>query len=309
MSAEEATRKAFAVVKSEPAVVAAELAWRWTFGLGTLGVLLIAARQVRDAFALSGADEVSLGTGDVQQRAEALARMVLGALPYLAKIAVVVLPGIALLWLICATLGRTPVTRVLVKTSYGTSRPTRWGAMAGIHAAKVFLLLVLFIGYASGALAGAAVIGNPANPRFALATVMFLAVFGLSLTVWSWTNFVVSLAPIFVLRDGRSFLDSLVDAIAFARLRTTELAKVAFVSALLRTVVAVVITGAALSFLVGAKNAPAYLIAGVMAALTVSYCAVSDWLLLARLEAYVLLAGAGQGVLAAPPAKANAPVQ
>lgn len=288
-----AQAQGFTVIRNNPGLIITELAWRWSFGVAATGVLLAVSRQVRDAFALSAADELVLGSGDVQQKAEALARAMAGALPYMVRAAAIAIPAIAVLWIAAATLGRTAVTRGVLRAS-GTpaiSR-SRWWVMAGLHAARVFVLLILVIGYLLGTIGANAVVGPMEQPRIALAVLVFAAIFVASVVVWLLVNFVASQAPIFAMRDGRGLLDSLEDSIYFSRRNLRDLLAASSTNATLRTAWGLTITIVSIAAAALGRFFPVALPALVIAALTVVYCIVSDVMLLARLAAYTVIAAA-----------------
>src|SRR5271167_3198829 len=55
-------RDGFAALRHEPALLAAELTWRWCFGLAAWGLAIISAALFLDSLRISPGDEFMLGT-------------------------------------------------------------------------------------------------------------------------------------------------------------------------------------------------------------------------------------------------------
>ena len=104
--------------------------------------------------------------------------------------------------------------------------------------------------------------------------------------LWSWVNWVLSLAPIFVARDGLSPLESVVAALAFLRRNGSRLVAIAIWNNTLRGLAATVITAAAAVTLAMRASLPGWAITGLVVLETLLYLVVSDFLLLVRLAAY-----------------------
>jgi hypothetical protein len=146
----------------------------------------------------------------------------------------------------------------------------------------VLMLLILLIGYLAGVLIAARV-GAPSLLTNALIVFAALAA---SAVVWSEVNWVLSLAPIFVVRDGLGALDSIVAAIAFMRRNGSHLAAIALWNSTLRGLSATVITAAAIATVAWRAQYPGWLAPALLALETLVYLVVSDYLLLARFAAY-----------------------
>ncbi len=299
--------RTFALIRRDPALLAAELTWRWSFGLGSLAILFLVFRRVQQALTLSGADELSLSRGSYIEFVQTMIGVAAGALPLIGGVALWALLAMAALWIAAATIGRGTVTHAIVRQlaqEAGTGIAPRftWMAMGVVHFARVFTLLIPLIGYLLGALIGALMLRgsglSAAEPDISstnvaallVAMLVFCFVFVISLAVWSLVHFVVSLAPIFIARDGRGALDAIADSISLARRRWRELSSEATQNAVLRSAAALGITVAGI--LVGAfLLRPAPLFASLLLALlTLAYFIVSDWLLLARTIAYAAVA-------------------
>ncbi len=95
---------------------------------------------------------------------------------------------------------------------YPAGKSSRWPAHAILHAARVLMLLIPAIGYLAGVLL-ASLAGGAENPLSA--AILVLTPFFTACVLWSLVNWLLSLAPLFVERDGLSALDAIVAALNF----------------------------------------------------------------------------------------------
>ena len=289
MTAGEVSRKALSFVVSRPVLMASELAWRWAFAIGASGVLLYYSSILRDSISLSAADQGALLSGNVLQSIDVGSRIVAGAMPYFVQAAVGALPKIALIWWLCITLGRTSILRTMVNST--AAKPVDqqrrfWFSMTVVHGVRVLLLLIVLSAYLGANRAAAIAFGTDIDhPRILLGMLAFLATFGLGILIYLAANYVAALAPFSVVL-GRGALDALAEALQASLRHKAMLGSAATVSATLRTVVAMVISGASILLLPLSRYLPAVVIASFLAILTVVYCALSDVLLLARTMSY-----------------------
>ncbi len=295
MNAPDPHRRAFRLLRAEPLLFLIELLWRWSFWLGTLAVVFFSLPTYQRIAQLAEPDESLLRSGDPMAIAAGMAEVMQAARPLLVRLLVVALPVLALLWGAALTIGRGLTTRAIVRrlaTEHGQPEPPplRWLAMAGISFGRVAAVLILLIGYVGGSIIGSSVAGTPQEPNLFAPALLFLLIFGMGAAAWSVVNWILSLAPIFAVRDGLSALDSTVAAIRFARRRRKELTSAAGKNAFLRTAVAVVLTVAGLLLIPLAHVAPAWLIAVLAVVISLAYILESDYLLLARLAAYAVVA-------------------
>ncbi len=279
-----------------PALLAMELLWRWSFGLGVLGLMIAAWGRVRPVLLLSDSELQAIHSPDPIARAASVVVILQPYAPLLLKVAAWVALGAAVLWVLAATAGRGILTRILVRQAAGervlAPDATRWLSYFSLTAARVVMLLILVIGYLAGVLL-ASVLGV-ANRPMQTVLIVLLAL-GVAATVWILVNWVLTLAPLFVARDGCAPLDANAEAVGFARRRWKELLAIAAWNGVARWGVAIGVSLAAL-FTVSARS-PAWLQLALLALQTLAYLVLSDWLLLARLAAYAAVA------VAEPPAR------
>jgi hypothetical protein len=222
--------------------------------------------------------------------AESATNLIVPMLPLLAKTAAQVFSAAAVLWAAISALGRGVITREVVgrlaKEQGVTTAPDapRWASFALLQSARVVMLLILVIGYLGGVFLSALVGGG--QNVFATVLVIFssLVVSGI---VWSYVNWVLSLAPLFVVRDGMSALSATVEAVDFIRRHRSQLRTIALRNSSQRGVAAVVIT---LAGVVTAGLSVVWVSTVLLTLETLAYLVVSDAFLLARLVAYASVA-------------------
>jgi hypothetical protein len=160
----------------------------------------------------------------------------------------------------------------------------RWRWFAILKMARVLMLLILVIGYLGGILI-VALANAPGQNVLTAALVIFAAV-AASGVVWSYVNWVLSLAPIFVARDGLLPLDSVVAAMAFIRRNHSHLAAIALWNSTLRGLAATLITLAGVGTVALRAAMPGWTVTALVVLETLVYLVVSDFFLLARFAAY-----------------------
>jgi hypothetical protein len=286
----DANGEGFRILRSDPTLLPLELLWRWSFGLGLLAALFFAYAHLRQAVLLSDADQAALSSQDPLAMATAAAGLIAGAQPLLLRTLTQVSGVVAVLWVAAVALGRGILGRIIARrfaVDYGlriASDAPRWRSFAILKMARVLMLLILVIGYLGGGLV-AAVVNAPGQNVLTDALIIFAAV-AVAGVVWSYVNWVLSLAPIFVVRDGLPPLDSVVAAVAFIRRNYSHLKAIALWNSTLRGLVATVITIAGVVTVSLRATLPGWTITVLVALETLVYLVVSDFFLLARFAAY-----------------------
>ncbi|HWR36897.1 MAG TPA: hypothetical protein VN622_13635 [Clostridia bacterium] len=285
-------------LSARPDVLLAEIAWRWTFALAAVALLLFSSNELQHALEVTPQDQLLLATMQPFLMAGAISNVLRSALPLLTRLAAILLPAYAILWIIAATIGRASTLTTLVEhftpaeTPEGSSAPQPripWSALFMLHFLRITALLALVLGYFGSAAIAALNAGTADEPHIIRAVLAFLGVLSLSLLFWSAINWVLSVAPIFAIRDGRSSLDSISEAVAFWRRNKSTLASAAALNGLLRSVLAVATAVAALGPISLMDRVPAA--SGIaLALITLLYLVISDALLVARLASYVSIA-------------------
>jgi hypothetical protein len=207
----------------------------------------------------------------------------------------------AALWIAAAALGRGIVTRIIVRrfaavyaVAVAVDAP-RWAWFAALNFARVLMLLIPLVGYLGGAFLAGVVSGTGPNTgqNTVTSALITFGVFAASAVLWSYVNWVLSLAPLFVVRDGLAPLDSVVAAIAFIARNHSRLRSVALWNSTLRGVAATVISLAGVLTVATfsmSSPLPSWVATLLLVSETLAYLIISDIFLLARLAAYASVA-------------------
>jgi hypothetical protein len=290
----DAQSEGFRALRSDPMLVAQELFWRWIFGLGLLGLLFLAYSRLREAILLSDTATVAIHTRDPVALASAAAAIIATTEPLLVRTLGQIFVEGGLLWTATSALGRGVLTRTLVRryaTDYGAGivgDAPRWETYAFLKAGRVLMMLILVIGYLSGVLLASVM--DASGPNILLSVVILVVSMAVAAILWSYVDWVLSLAPIFVARDGLGALEAVVAAMVFLRRNRSALVVLTLWNATLRGLSATFITLAGLATAAMHARLPFWLLVLLLGLEALLYLVVSDYLLLGRYAAYAAMA-------------------
>jgi hypothetical protein len=210
-------RDGFAALAHEPALLVAELAWRWCFGFSTLALGLVSVGLYLDSLKVSKADQFLLGTVQPQLLAEALRHIFRGSLSRFLLEQAVLIFGLTFLWSFASAVGRAAILRRLVAmfNSSDDPEPTEW------HFRSIFLLQLMRAMWTQIALAVGIVLfvyGSVMAGRerpFAAALAISFGV-GFAALVGFYLNWYLGIAPLFCIRNGVSARDAVDQALSFS---------------------------------------------------------------------------------------------
>ena len=290
-SASSPFRDGFAALRHEPALLAAELTWRWCFGVSMLALAIFATGTFLDSIPVSKLDELLLGTFQPHLLAAALRHIFRGTLSrFLLEQALLIL-GVTLLWSFASAVGRAATLRRLVAmfSSDEESQPSDW------HFGSIFLLQLLRAMWTQVAFAIVVfllIYGSAMAERerpFVAALALSLGV-GFASFVGFSLNWYLGMAPLFTIRNGVCAKEALEQAIEFASRQGTRLflLSLGFLAMRLMWAAMMVLLFLAPFNLLGTVGGR--WIALMMGFLALLYFAGADALSLARWGAYVSLA-------------------
>lgn len=266
-----------------PGLLLRELVWRWLYGIPALAVVALACyhiyRVTYGALQAAGAGQVSLDTP--WQSAAIVAAVVPTVRPVIVGIAVWLLPLLGLGWAMAAGFGRNVVFR-----RYDPGLPWRPAALSCIQAMRVVALaltVALWWGSVRWSAAASTVEGIPNVPVYFALVAAFSFAF---LVIWSLSSWVFSIAPLFLLVEGKSLGACLVRSFQPSA-ATGRLVGVNVAVALIRlglAMFAMFLSVLPLGFLSSAQSTLLYL---WLAAVTVMYLVVSGFFQVVRLAAFV----------------------
>jgi hypothetical protein len=273
-------RQHLARILRDPTLVVVEIGWRWAFAFSALSVATFATVRLQRAVVILPEEQEMLASRAPLQVAEALLEVWHRIQPLAITLGVIVIPATVVLWIIAATVGRGFVIgRVWRPTSIGR----RWSSLFALNLLRVVSVFALIGAYVESSRA-TLLVSSPEAPNYFAAMLVFLVLFGVSLLVWSFLHWILSLACIYAARERTSMFGSLNRTIRLLRARGGELASIATLNGTARTLIALAITFVAAVPLV-LYRIPV-LFWALEFAIFIVYCFASDILLLARLAAY-----------------------
>jgi hypothetical protein len=301
------TAEGFRAIFRRPAISLAEIAWRWSFGaaatlLGALGLF-----EYLDTLPVSNRDIFLLRTGAPALVGHALSDILRGSASRFLLATLVVGAGVAILWIIVASLGRAVTLAALLESIRGralllahTGASNSDGvqsanlanravsSLAGLHFLR-FLVFVL-VGFATAGAIFATRLLSPAHephPGAAFLAFLFFA-FAIFLAAAS-LNWLLSLATLFVVRDGNDSFGAISAAMDLCRDRLGAVFAVGTWFGLAHIsffVIASSVVGFPLSLL--GILPPGFALLGVLL-VTLLYLAIADSLYIGRLAGYAAI--------------------
>ncbi len=266
----------------DPALVLAEIGWRWAFGAAAFATVAYALGRLLATTHLNEADLLALRSRTPVLIADAVTHIVRDAWPRLATAAAIALPSLAVLWTFAAALGRAATLKALLEQDRAALRP-----MLGLSFLRAALALAGVLSVLAAALiAGLAAVRGEENSPGVFLLVFLLLSFLVSL-LWSVLNWYLSLAPVFAVRDGRNSVSAIAEAARAVRRNRGAFSSVSMVFGFVRlfAMTTAAILGLMPLALVGTVANEVVLV--LIGLVTLGYFAFADFLYIARLAAYV----------------------
>jgi hypothetical protein len=284
-------QEGFAVLREEPLLFAAELAWRWCFALAAWLLALTAGALFLDSLKVSELDQFLLSTLQPALEWSALNHILHGALLRAVWIKFIVLAGLTLLWAFAAAAGRAASLRNLVASCGGEDRDghAAWQFMPMF---QLHLARAMWTWTAIGCLVASFLLGTAMLQQQHPARAAFFYVFGIALSLVSGVvlNWFFGLAPLFCIRNQTCASDAIWLTLDFCERQAGRLFGLSLGFLALRLVWA----GSMFFLVLAPTSLGKHLAVGwvilLMFGLSLIYFAGADALYLARLGAYTALA-------------------
>jgi hypothetical protein len=262
-----------------PFVVIAEIAWRWTFGLGAAAILYYGFREYFATVTISRAEYYSLRAFEPASWMGIVARVVVATEMGLHAIGPIIIPAILILWIALATLGRAASVRALV----ADEPRTNWASSGALNFFRALLACGTVLAVFGAGFLVSAVIGDTMQDFVPAVMLMILFMLVIALA-WSVANWFFSLAPIFAAADGRGFWDSLGKAGRLYRDERSAFFSVGFWFAFARSIL--IVASTILSLWAFTQARP-HLAVALIILISLAYFACADALNLWRLACYI----------------------
>ncbi len=291
------TQEGFVAMLRQPSFGVAEIAWRWSFGLAAGVLLAFSCFEYLDSLPVTNRDLLFLRTGQPFLISQTLARIFHGSAPRLILTALVLVPALAAAWILLGSFARAATLEALVDYFRGADepghtlppaaeRPLR--SLAGLNFLRVAATLAAAVG-CLGAIVLAGSASPQADPAPGSAFLIFLMLAMLVWLAWSVVNWFLSLSAVFVVDGGCDAFGALAQAVDLCRTRTGSVLAAGTWFGLAHLTAFFVGTSVVAFPLAFAGVLPAGIVLGGVLLVTLLYFAVTDFLYVGRLAAYVAI--------------------
>ncbi len=282
-----ALSQGFRSIRQRPLLLLIEIAWRWCFGLFMLAAIALSTAVYLRLFPLSPDDLRALHSMAPPLVAAVLAKILIAGGPLLLRIVSVLVPLLLLSWALLASAGRSAVLARLpefsLRPKFATSVALHfWRAVLFFFAVLAILVIIVGAGFAGVALT------HRMEPDLRITSAILFPGLLIVGFLWSVANWYLSAAVLFA--DARKGMKlALAQSYRFSRRNRRELMQSAIAMSAFRLVLLLAITIVSLLVVVPLAGAPAAFVLVLLLVLTLLYFALSDFLSLARLLAYLFL--------------------
>ncbi len=312
MAAWSPTIEGFRSIFRRPALPLAEVAWRWSFGAAAFVLIGLGVLEYLDSLPVSPTDMLMLRTGHPMLVSNALSHIARGSGFRLVLAFVFLFSTLAILWILLASIGRaatldaligyirkqartalqqvpgiaigTPPTSEIVDASSGW----RLRSLAGLHFLRAALALAACAG-CLGALILAGFVSSKNHPQPSLVFFLALTLMLLVWMAWSSVSWLLSLASIFVVGQGRDTFGALSASVGLCRDRFGPVAAVGTWFGLAHMGLFILATSVVTFPLAFTQVLPAPLVLTTVLLLTLVYFAIVDTLYIGRMAGYVAI--------------------
>jgi hypothetical protein len=310
------TAEGFRAAFRRPLLTFAEITWRWVFGATATILFCFGLFEFLDTLPLTNGEILLLRTRNPFLVSRAIPQILRGSMNRALLSLTLAVVFLAVVWMVAASLGRIATVEAMLEyfrarfnadiphdddkgATVKITKPGRFTSLLRLNFLRVAVVLAAIVGFA-GAAVVVAFNSSPSHPRPALAFLLFVPVTSLVGLIGYELNWLLSLAAVFVVRDGDDAVGSIASAVALCRERTGAILAVGS-----WTGVAHLITFAGAStvagFPIGLMGVlPWRVVALVVILVTLAYLVVADWLYTVRLAGYVCIAEMPDTLLAPP---------
>ena len=291
------TLEGFRAILRRPSFGLAEIAWRWSFGAAAGLLIAFSFFEYLDTLPVSKGDLLLLRTGQPVLISRAIVHVFHGSAFRVIETGVVLLLALGAAWIVVASLARAATMKALlayfreIDVSASERKKEKIWRLRSLFALNFFRLgttLAAIVGcWAAILLAGAA--SRPANPAPGSALLVMLTITMLVGFAWSTLNWILSLSAILVVANGEHTFGAIAAAVNLCRNRSGAIFAVGTWFGLAHLTAFALATSVVAFPLAFAAVLPAGVVLGGVLVVTLLYFAISDFLYIGRLAAYVAI--------------------
>jgi hypothetical protein len=311
------TAEGFRAAFRRPLLAFAEITWRWVFGATATVLFFFGLVEFLNTLPLTNGEILFLRTRNPFLVSQAIAHIFRGSMNR--AVLSLMLGGtlLALIWMVAASFGRIATVEAMLDyfrerfagdrpryeerdAAGNVAKPGRFTSLLRLNFLRVAVVLAAIVGFA-----GAAVVArwssSPSHPRPGLAFLIFMPIAAAVSLIAYELNWLLSLAAVFVVRDGEDTVASIASAVSLCRDRTGAVFGVSSWTGIAH-LIAFVGASTVMGFPIGLEGLlPWRVVTLLVIAITLAYLAVADWLYTARLAGYVCIAELPNALFAPPP--------
>jgi len=288
----------FRAIFRRPSFGLAEIAWRWSFGAAAGLLLAFSFFQYLDTLPVSKGDLLLLRTSQPVLISRALLHILRGSAFRVVETGVMLVLTLGTAWIVVASLARAATLNALLahfrERAVSTSaqeveKHWRLRSLFALNSFRLGTTLAATVGCLAAVLLGGAVT-RPSDPAPGSALLVFLTMTLLVWFAWSTLNWFFSLAAVFVVADCEDTFGAIAAAVDLCRTRSGSVFAAGTWFGLAH-LTAFVIASSVVAFPLGfAAVLPAGVVLGGVLLVTLIYFAITDFLYMGRLAAYVAIA-------------------
>jgi hypothetical protein len=319
------TLEGFRAILRRPSFGLAEIAWRWSFGAASALLIAFSFFEYLDTLPVSKTDLLLLRTAQPALIFRAVLDIFRGSTLRALDAVIVLLLALGTAWIVVASLARAATLRALLdyfrelnlstqerkEEQKGEEKKTgRLHSLLALNFFRLAATLAAIVGFWAAILLGGAA-SRPANPAPGTALLVMLTITMLVGFAWSTSNWILSLAAIFVVANRENTFGAIAAAVNLCRNRSGSIFAAGTWFGLARLTAFAIATSVAAFPLAFAPVLPAGMVLGGVLLVALLYFAISDFLYIGRLAAYVAileLPDAPISAEAAPPPQADLPL-
>lgn len=276
----------FRIVFRRPSIALGEIAWRWSFAATAwvLGGGLII--EYLDSLPVSPIERLLLRTGHPILVSRTLRHILHGSLFRFTEATIIAGLGIAVAWILIASIGRLVVVRTVVDELELPSSPTPgiFSTLLSLNFFRTAALLAAKIG-GIGAVLGASSIWASTHMRVVDAMRITTLLWFVITVVWLILNWLLSTAGVFAVAESSTVRDSVAKVLSTVESSPGPMLVTVLCFGILQVLGLAVLGGAALSLLIAVHKAAGLLLLEFI--LMLVYSGISDFLHSAAIAAYL----------------------
>ncbi len=284
MGSESPVSEGFRRAFREPAIVLAEIAWRWTFGLAALALAAGSLFAYLAMLPVSKFELLALRGHTRWLIADAAGHILHGG-PRLVRVVAIVLPAIFMLWVAAASLGRAATLKALLRREASVALAPQFG----LNFLRAGVALASVVGCLGAAILAGRAAAGPGGVRPGVFLVIFGALGTAIALVRSRVNWFLCLGAIPAARDGHDTFTAIGEAGGLFRRHPGTFAGAGAVFGTIHGVLFAFTTVVCLLAPSLAGKVPPGVTLFLLAGITLAYFAAVDFLYIARLAAYVAI--------------------